>query len=92
MFASSNFFWINLEEINSQMIDLESNYSQIWESHKISYFNQASGTTESLDFNYTSNHTLKQSNDFSQIQNITLGDRGIMTGSTNSFVAIGKIK
>jgi len=83
MFASSNFFWEELEVVNAQMIDFEQEYPLVWQDGKVSYLNHATGKTETARFNYVSNHTLAFPEPGKMSQALFLGKMGVLTGMTS---------
>ncbi len=59
MFASSNFFWECLSEINMQMIDFEADYPNLRAESKLHYQRHATGNTPTgMFFNKKSTYSL----------------------------------
>ncbi len=63
-------------KISIQMFDLEVNYPKIWNNMQFDYLNHSTGKTESVMFNYISNHTLSEPEKFYHSQDIFCGGYG----------------
>jgi site-specific DNA recombinase len=84
MFASSNYFWECLSEINGQIIDFEDIYKNNGEDTRYKYFNLSSRTTENVNFNHSSCTKLNPIDTLKQMQDSALFAINSMTGSTSS--------
>jgi site-specific DNA recombinase len=87
-FASSNFFWECLEELNRHVVDFEGYYTKIWENTEIRYLNQGTGRTEVVEIDYISHHSMQQSNYPEVNQNIFLVNYGQSSGVTSFFLNV----
>jgi hypothetical protein len=56
-FPSSNFFWNSLGNLNTQIIDFQTNYQKVWEDVFLAYPSPATGLTEARVFRYSSSQT-----------------------------------
>ncbi len=82
MFGSSNFFWENLEEINTQMFDFKHNHSVTGQSAHVSYWNQGTVRTETEVFRYTSDRTFYQTDTNTLWQKNLHIESSLISGST----------
>jgi len=81
-FPSSNFILENLAKIEDFLKELGPHQPRVWESISCSHLNQSTGATETVIFNYATNHTMTQPEEFKQSQYELPGGYGLLTGAT----------